>query len=122
MGLMMKRFEIDFYELPNGLRPVEEFLNSLEVKMRVKAINSLEILEEHGNMLREPYSKPIENGIFELRIQFANDISRIFYFFVTGRKIVLTNGFIKKTNKSPKNDIGLALRYKEDYERRYRSE
>jgi phage-related protein len=71
----MRRFEINFYELPNGLRPVEEFLDSLEVKMRVKAIHSLEILEEHGNMLREPHSKPIQNGICELRIQ-CHEIQR----------------------------------------------
>jgi len=53
-----------------------------------------------------------------LRIQFANDITRIFYFFYVGRKIVLTNGFVKKTLKTPKTEIQLAIKYKKDYERR----
>lgn len=71
-------FDVEFYRLPNGKAPVEEFLDSLNVKMRNKALNSLVLLEEFGNTLREPHSKPIGDGIFELRIKFASDITRIF--------------------------------------------
>ncbi len=115
-------FEVEFYARQGGTKPVQEFLDSLETKMRVKALNSLILLEQSGIELREPYSKPIENGIFELRIQFAGDISRIFYFFYTGKKIILTNGFIKKTQKTPHREIELAMKYKADYERRIRDE
>ena len=111
-------FDVEFYRLPNGKAPVEEFLDSLNVKMRNKALNSLVLLEEFGNTLREPHSKPIGEGIFELRIKFASDITRIFYFFYVGNKIVLTNGFIKKTQKTPPAEIELAKKYKEDYEAR----
>ena len=76
------------------------------------------LLEEFGNTLREPHSKPIGDSIFELRIKFASDITRIFYFFYVGNKIVLTNGFIKKTQKTPPAEIELAKKYKEDYEAR----
>lgn len=112
-------FNIEFYQLPNGDKPVKEFLDGLDNKMRTKAVYSLSILEEFGNKLREPYSKPIGGGLFELRIKFAGDISRIFYFFVVDNKIILTNGFIKKTMKTPKAEIELARKYKADYERRY---
>ena len=112
-------FDIDFYQLPNGEKPVETFLNGLDKKMRVKALHSLSILEEFGNTLREPHSKSVGNGLFELRIKFASDISRIFYFFVVDNKIILTNGFVKKTMRTPKAEIELAKRYKADYERRY---
>ncbi len=112
-------FNIEFYQLPNGEKPVREFLDSLDKKMRAKAVYSLSVLEEFGNTLREPYSKPIGGGLFELRIKFASDISRIFYFFVVDNKIILTNGFIKKTMKTPKAEIELARKYKADYERRY---
>ena len=88
-------FDIEFYRLPNGTAPVEEFLDSLNVKMRSKAIYSLSILEEQGNRLREPFSKSLGEGLFELHIKFASDITRIFYFFVVDNKIVLTNGFVK---------------------------
>lgn len=118
----MKKFDVDFYKRPDGTQPVREFLDGLDLKMRVKALNSIEILEEHGNFLREPYSKPVEKGIYELRIQFSGDISRIFYFFRAGGKIILTNGFVKKTMKTPRQQILLALKYKEDYERRNSSE
>jgi len=107
-------FDVEFYRLPNGKAPVEEFLDSLNVKMRNKALNSLVLLEEFGNTLREPHSKPIGDGIFELRIKFASDITRIFYFFYVGNKIVLTNGFIKKTQKTPPAEIELAKKYKGD--------
>ncbi|MDD6966253.1 MAG: type II toxin-antitoxin system RelE/ParE family toxin [Firmicutes bacterium] len=111
-------FEIEFYQLPNGKKPVEEFLDSLDKKMRAKAIYGLSILEEYGNTLREPHSKSMGDGLFELRIKFAGDISRIFYFFVVDNKIILTNGFIKKTLKTPKAELDLARKYKADYERR----
>ena len=52
-------FEIEFYQLPNGTKPAEEFLDSLDTKMRAKALHSLSILEEFGNQLREPYSKQL---------------------------------------------------------------
>lgn len=111
-------FTIEFYQLPNGKKPVEKFLDSLNQKMRAKAIYGLSILEEYGNTLREPHSKPMGDGLFELRIKFSGDISRIFYFFVVDNKIILTNGFIKKTPKTPKAEIELARKYKADYERR----
>ena len=111
-------FNIDYYELPNGERPVEKFLDSLNLKMRVKALGSIEILAEFGNKLREPYSKALVNGLFELRIKFSGDITRIFYFFITDNTIILTNGFIKKTRKTPPSEIALGLKYKYDYESR----
>ena len=119
---MKEKFEVDFYRLPNGEVPIEKFLDSLDVKMRSKAIDSLLLLEEFGNQLREPHSKYIGNGIFELRIKFSSDIARIFYFFFIGKKIILTNGFIKKTQKAPKGEILLAKKYKADYEKRYCNE
>ena len=112
-------FSVEFYELPNGKVPVAEFIKSLDAKMRVKAVDSISILEEYGTKLREPYSKALGDGIFELRIKFASDITRIFYFFYVDNKIVLTNGFIKKTNKLPVGELDKAKKYRADYERRH---
>jgi len=111
-------FDVNYYELPNGDKPVKNFLDSLDMKMRVKALGSIDILAEFGNKLREPYSKAIGDGLFELRIKFASDITRIFYFFVVDNKIILTNGFVKKTQKTPLGEIALAKKYKSDYEGR----
>lgn len=70
--------------------------------MRAKLLGIIEILEESGNLLREPYSKHLEDGIFELRGKVGNNISRVMYFFYVGNRIILTNGFIKKTQKNAK--------------------
>jgi len=111
-------FDVDFYRLEDGSAPVEEFLDSLDIKMRNKALDSLTLLEEFGNCLREPHSKPMGDGLFELRIKFSSDITRIFYFSYIGQKIILTNGYVKKTGKTPKSELELARKYKRDYERR----
>ena len=114
-GGSMKQFEVVLYEKENGESPVEEFMSSLDVKMRAKLIGLLEILEEKGNQLREPYSKHLESGIFELRCKFGGDITRVLYFFYYDGKIVLTNGFVKKTQKTPKYEIQLAKDRREDF-------
>ena len=111
----MEYFELTFYEKRDGSLPVVEFLDSLPKKMRAKALREMDILKEYGNELREPYTKYLEDGIFELRIKLGSDISRILYFFYDGRNIVLTNGFIKKTWKTPRGEIEKAKMYRKDY-------
>lgn len=86
-------FDIDFYRLSNGKAPVEVFLDGLNIKMRNKALDSLMILKEFGNTLREPHSKYVGDGIF-----------------------------VKKTRKTPKAEIELAKKYKKDYEYRTEKE
>lgn len=107
-GEYMADFEVIFYEKENGDCPVEEFINSLDVKMRAKMVGLLELLEEKGNQLREPYSKLIDDGIFELRCKVGNNITRVLYFFYYEGRIILTNGFVKKTQKTPPEEINLA--------------
>lgn len=101
---------------------MSDFLDSLDTKMRAKALHGLSLLEEFGNQLREPYSKQVGDGLFELRIKFSSDISRLFYFFVVNNKIVVTNGFVKKSMKTPRSELELARKYKADYERRHSHE
>ena len=111
----MGKFIVEFYETENGNIPVEEFLKMLDVKMRAKLLWIIKILQEKGNRLREPYSKHLDDGIFELRGKVGSDISRVLYFFYYNKKIILTNGFIKKTQKTPKTEIDKAKKYRSDY-------
>lgn len=87
-------------------------------KFRQKAYRQLLLLEEFGSSLREPESKPVRDGIFELRITFGRSTARVLYFFYLNNTIVLTNGFLKKTGKTPRSEIDKALRYKKDFEQR----
>ena len=108
-------FEIIFYMKENGESPIDDFLINLPVKMRAKAVGMISLLEEKGNLLREPYSKYLKDGIFELRCKQGSDITRVLYFFYYGNKIVLTNGFVKKTQKTPPSELRLAKRRRADY-------
>ena len=102
-------FDVEFFIEDNGRIPVEEFITGLkDRKMKAKIFRSLELLERNGNMLGEPYSAFLGDGIYELRIIQSSNISRILYFFCYGKKIILTNGFIKKTQKTPIKEIKLA--------------
>ena len=114
----MTDFKIVAYEKENGDCPIEEFMNSLDIKMRAKMIGLFELLEEKGTQLREPYSKMIEDGIFEIRCKVGNNISRVLYFFYFEGKIILTNGFVKKTQKTPTEEIKLAKKYRADFKER----
>lgn len=114
----MGDYEVEFYEKIDGTCPVAEFLDTLDEKMFAKVARNIDILELQNINLREPLAKPVEEGIFELRTQFGNDITRIFYFFCVGKKIILTNGFVKKTQKTPRKFIELAIEYKKDFLRR----
>ncbi len=78
-----------------------------------------------GNELKEPYVKPVKEkknkGLYELRIKFSSDIAGIFYFTYCNNRYVLLHGFIKKTMKTPENEIDRARKYMEDYKRRTES-
>lgn len=111
----MDEFEILFYDKLDGTEPAKDFIMSLDNKMRAKIISLIEMLANNGYSLREPYSKHLADGIFELRAKAGTDISRVLYFFVVGKKIVITNGFIKKTRKTPKKELELAKKYRNEF-------
>lgn len=114
----MQLFEVEYFEKEDGTYPAEEFILSQDVKMRAKLFRLLELLEEKGNTLREPYSKSLDDGIFEIRAKQGSNITRVLYFFYIGNKIILTNGFIKKSQKTPPSEIDLAKKYRAEYEKR----
>lgn len=95
----------------------EDFFVLLNDKVKSKIIWTLELIEEIEKV-PETYLKHIENtnGLYEVRIQQGNDIYRIFCFFDKGNLIILTNGFQKKTQKTPRKEIDKALRIKQEYE------
>ena len=98
----MSAFEVNFYYKADGSCPVRDFLDTLDDKMLAKLLGTISLLEANGTQLREPYSKSLGDGIFELRAKQSSNITRILYFFVVGHQIILTNGFVKKTQKTPR--------------------
>jgi phage-related protein len=108
-------FEIIFFELDNDSCPVQDFLDSLNDKMAAKVYGMMDVLAEFGNELREPYTKELEDEIYELRAKTGTDICRVLFFFRSGKKIIITNGFIKKQQKTPRSEINLAKKYRKVY-------
>jgi len=75
-------------------------------------------LIENLQRVPELYLKHIETteGLYEIRVQMGRDIYRIFCFFDQGQLVVIANGFQKKSQKTPKQEIELALKIKGEYE------
>jgi phage-related protein len=86
-------------------------------KVKAKIVWTFELIEDLQRV-PETYLKHIENteGLYEIRVQLGSDIFRIFCFFDKGQLVVLANGFQKKTQKTPKKEIELALKIKQEYE------
>ena len=108
--------EIVFYKTKDDKCPVEDFLDSLSSKQAQKAIWVMQLIEEL-EQVPTTYLKKLTNTdeIWEIRIQQSNNIFRLLGFFNKGQFIVLTNGFQKKTQKTPKSEISLAENRKADY-------
>ena len=114
-GGIIISFNVIFYETKEGKLPAEEFINSQDSRMRDKIARDIGILKIFGNALRMPYSEHLQDGIFQLRTQLGNNISRVLYFFYDGKDIIFTNGFNKKTRTTPPKEIEKAKKYREDY-------
>ena len=98
-----KRYFLDFYENQKDSvqRKIEWTLNFIRITQQVP----------------EKYFKHVEGtkGLFEIRIELGSNIYRIFSFFDKGNLVVLGNGFQKKSQKTPKNEIDKALKIMEEY-------
>lgn len=91
------------------------FLNELSPKMQAKLIKEIALLKKNGPQLGEPYSKVLNDGIYELRCQTEGNTSRIFLLFVSGKKVIMTNGFVKKSEKTPPYELEKAICYRQDH-------
>jgi len=109
------KFDILFYNLIDGTKPAKDFIVGLPPKMKAKILRLIDILETNGPELREPYSKHSNDGIFELRGKIGSDTSRVLYFFMIGKRVILTHGFIKKTQKTPPSEIERVKKYRTEY-------
>lgn len=93
-----------------------EFLKKQPIKVQNKIFKIIEAIE---TLERVPsnYLKMLvgTNGLYEARIQLGSDIWRVFCFFDHGKLVILLNGFTKKTQKTPKNELEKALQLMQKY-------
>lgn len=88
---------------------MKAFLDSLSKGAKAKVYAALEMLAGEGNRLRFPRSRPLGQGLFEVRVAHPEGPFRILYCFLPGRRIVLLHGFMKRTEEIPQEDRTLAL-------------
>ena len=91
-----------------------EFLNTLTQKEREKVDYGLVLLKTQDR-LPIKFVKHIRDGLYELRTEYNGNIYRVFFIFDEGKIVVLFNGFQKKTQKTPLNEIVKALKIKDEY-------
>ena len=111
--------DVGYYRKENGECPIEKFLSGLKMGLREKLYLSIHALAEYGPVLRAPVSKPLGDGLFELRTMFGSDTTRTVFFFVAGGRAIITHGFVKKSQKTPSRELRKAKRYRKDWLRRY---
>jgi phage-related protein len=95
----------------------QTFFKKQNKKVKAKIVWTFDLVEDLQRV-PETYLKHLENtgGLYEIRVQLGSDIFRIFCFFDEGQLVVLANGFQKKTQKTPKQEIETALKIKAEYE------
>lgn len=111
----MEGYKIKFYRNSiNGKDVVRDYIRRLDKKDRSKIIKYIELLRSSGGHLDEPYSRHIRGKIRELRVDFSHNRYRIFYFTFIQKKIIILHAFLKKTKKTPENEIDRALKHYHD--------
>ena len=107
--------KVIFYKNERGDSPVEEFLESLTDKQAKKVAWVLRIIRDLDLIPKEYFKKLVSTDIWEVRVQVGSNAIRILGFFDGNNFIVLTNGFHKKTQKTPKKGIETAEKRMKEY-------
>jgi putative addiction module killer protein len=91
-----------------------DFISSLEENAARKIYYSLDMLKTQRRV-SEKFVKHIREGVYELRAEYESNIYRVFFCFDEGHVVILFNGFQKKTQKAPENEIKTAITLKNEY-------
>jgi len=93
-------WQVNYYTQSDGVQPVKEWIDGLEMKLQLKIFRAFELLEQFNLDLKAPYVKPLEEKLYELRIKDSKGIYRVIYFAYKDKQFIMLNGFMKKTQKN----------------------
>jgi phage-related protein len=113
------QWRVEVYERRDGSSPVIEFIEKQSVHNQAKIFAEFDDLAEFGLMPRGNKLKQLEGKLWELRFRGEDLQFRFIYFVQAGRKIVILHGFRKKTPKTPKRELEIAVRRQYDFLDRY---
>jgi phage-related protein len=103
-----KKLKAVFFKSSSGKEPVREWLLGLS-KEQKKLIGGDIKTVEYGWPIGMPVCRPMGNGLFEVRTELENTISRVLFSISDGQMLLL-HGFIKKTKATPNNELDIAKR------------
>jgi phage-related protein len=116
-----KRVPAIFFRTDAGGEPVREWLKNLPSKDDRKRIGEDIKTVEFGWPIGMPVCRPLADGIYEVRTSLAhNRIARVLFYIDKAGRMVLLHGFIKKTQKTPDEDLDLARNNKRKHQRGFR--
>ncbi|MGC1392833.1 MAG: type II toxin-antitoxin system RelE/ParE family toxin [Coleofasciculaceae cyanobacterium] len=107
--------EVVFYRTDLERCPIQEFLDSLSGKQAQKVLWVLRLIEDFESVPSQYFKKLVNTDEWEVRVQVGNNTLRLLGFFDGDSLVILTNGFAKKTQKTPLQEIELAQQRKRDY-------
>lgn len=108
-------WEILFYITSSGQPVVQKFIDALPKIPHAKLLRQIDLLETYGTDLGMPHARTMSGGLLELRVHGKQEV-RVFYAFVTNRRIYLLHGFVKKSHTTPKHQLDIARRRKKEIE------
>jgi phage-related protein len=107
---------IEFYQTSSGTSPVEEFLDSLSDQHAQKVAWVLRLVERLDRVPDQYLKKLVgTDQLWEIRVQAGGKNFRLLGFFDGPILLILTSGFVKKQQKTPRQEIELAQRRREEY-------
>ena len=107
--------EIIFFETDFGNRPVQEFLAGLDSAARAKVVRTLELLRTQQIVPAKFWKKLSGSDIWEVRVEYAGNIYRVLAAFAKNNRVILLHAFHKKSEKTPRQDMEIALQRQKRY-------
>jgi len=89
---------------------VQEGIFDMPAGLLARYLRYTDRMEVHGPDLGMPHTRAMGEGLFELRLKAPEGIARVFFCTVVGRKIIMLHHFVKKTKKTPPNELAIARR------------
>ena len=115
-------WDVVFYVDEKGYNPIQVFLQSLDIKTQARFAWSIEQLRIRNIRAKEPLVRHLEDKLWELREESSTNIYRLLYFFFSGKRIVFLHGFAKKTQKTPRREIEIALQRLDSFTKQQRNQ
>ncbi|MGB3850384.1 MAG: type II toxin-antitoxin system RelE/ParE family toxin [Tunicatimonas sp.] len=113
-----RTYQIEWYYNDKGQSQALEYADGLSRSDRVKLENLLRVMGDIGQIRNKTKFRSEGDQLYAFKPQ----PHRFLCFFVKGRKIIITNGFVKKQDKLPKSEKDKAIKYKKDYQQRTKEE